>query len=153
MTPAPDIARTGDAPAPQTLSRDEVVAIVDEAASMLARAAEELRHRPATPCGDWVTAFSEGDAIGTDEAAFIACCSAQKIRRQATKAAETDKPLGVWFAQSVWLISRARLLNAIEEREGRPGRLAAMSRAAKYAEMRAPQQNSHDMDAPQQAED
>ena len=109
--------------------------------------------RPAAGAyGDWVSAFVEGDAIGTDEAAFIAGCSAQKIRRQATEAAATDKPLGVWFAQSVWLVSKTRLIDAIEERKGRPERLAAMSRAAKYAEMRPPQQNSNILDAPQQAE-
>jgi hypothetical protein len=40
------------------------------------------------------------------------------------------------------LISKRRLLDDIEKREGRPGRLAAESRAKKYAEMNAPLQNS-----------
>jgi hypothetical protein len=152
MTARPDIERAGDAPTPQTVSRDEVVAIVDEAASMLARAVAELRRRPATPCGDWVSAFSEGDAIGTDHAAFIDGSSAQTVRRDAKKAAAAGKPIGIWIAQSVWLISKSRLLDAIEERDGRHGRLEAESRAAKYAQMSARQQNSLDLEAPQQAQ-
>jgi hypothetical protein len=129
---------------PRAMTDQEIATTLTELAAAL------QRRPPIADYRDWVSAFVEGDAIGTDEAAFIACYSAQKIRRQATKAAETDKPLGVWFAQSVWLISKARLLDAIEEREGRPGRLAAMSRAAKYAEMRPPQQNSIVLDSRQQ---
>jgi hypothetical protein len=124
----------------------------DRIPRMLEQMAAELRQRPAAACGDWVSAFVDGDAIGTDEAAFIAKCSAQTIRRHAAEAAATDKPLGIWFAQSVWLISKTRLLAWIEEREGRSGRLAAESRARKYAEMRVPLQISNLMDAPQQAQ-
>jgi hypothetical protein len=122
----------------------------DRIPRMLEQMAAELRRLPA--CGDWVDGFVEHDAIGTDEAAFIANCSAQTIRRHAAEAAATDKPLGIWFAQSVWLISKTRLLVWIEEREGRPGRLAAESRARKYAQMRVPLQISNLMDAPQQAQ-
>jgi hypothetical protein len=107
-------------------------------AERLDQVAAELRQLP--QCGDWVSAFASGDAVGTDFAAYVCDCSPQTIRRRASDAAATDNPLGVWFAQSVWLISLARLLDDIEKRDGRHGRLAAMSRAAKYAEMRAPLQ-------------
>jgi hypothetical protein len=112
----------------------------DRIPRMLEQMAAELRRLPA--CGDWVDGFVEHDAIGTDEAAFIANCSAQTIRRRAAEATAAGRPIGVWFAQSVWLISKRRLLDDIEKREGRPGRLAAESRAKKYAEMNAPLQNS-----------
>jgi hypothetical protein len=96
----------------------------------LERIAEELRQQPSA--GDWVDAFAERDAIGTDEAGFIADCSAQTIRRRASEATASGKPIGIWFAQSVWVISKRRLLDDIEARDGLPGRLAAISRADKY---------------------
>src|SRR5882672_8931983 len=85
--------------------------------------ATELRQLPA--CGDWIDAFASHDAISSDEAALIAGCSAQTIRRRATEAAEIGQPIGIWFASAVWLISKRRLLDDIEKRKGRPGRLAA----------------------------
>jgi hypothetical protein len=112
----------------------------DPIARSLDELAATLRQRPA--CGDWVAAFFDGDAIGTDEAAFIEGCSAQTIRRRAAEASAIGKPIGVWFASAVWLISKRRLLDDIEKRKGRPGLLAAMSRAEKYAEMRARQQTA-----------
>jgi hypothetical protein len=104
-----------------------------EAAATEAVAA--LRLCPAS--NDWVSAFEDGDAIGTDEAAYIWNCVPETVRRRAEAAAGTDHPLGIWFAQSVWLISKVRLLDAVEVREGLSGRLAAVSRAKKYTEMRA----------------
>jgi hypothetical protein len=85
------------------------------------------------PVGHWTRAYVAGDAIGTDEAAYIAGCSPQTIRRRAAEAEATANPLGAWFAQSVWLISKQLLLDDIERREGRHGRNAAISRAEKYA--------------------
>jgi hypothetical protein len=113
----------------------------DRVPRMLEQIAAELR-QPRPACGDWVSAFASGDALGTDGAAYVANCSAQTIRRRATEAAASGNPIGVWFAQSVWLISLARLLDWIEEHEGRPGRLAAMTRAKKYAALNAPLQNA-----------
>jgi hypothetical protein len=109
-------------------------------AKLLERAAAELRQLAAP--ADWVDAFVDGDAIGTDFAAYICDCSAQTIRRRATDAAAAGKPLGIWFAQSVWLISKRRLLDDIEREEGRPGRLVAETRAAQYAKMNAPLQKA-----------
>jgi hypothetical protein len=105
-----------------------------------AEAVAALRTVPAS--SDWVSAFGDGDAIGTDEAAHIWNCVPETVRRRAEAAAGTDRPLGIWFAQSVWLISKARLLDTIEVREGLSGRLAAVSRAKKFAEMRAQPQLS-----------
>ena len=100
-----------------------------------AEAVAALRTIPVS--SDWVTAYAGHDAIGTDEAAYIWDCVPETVRRRAEAAAGTDQPLGIWFAQSVWLISKARLLDAIEVRDGLPGRLAAISRAGKYPGIRA----------------
>src|SRR5258708_35320456 len=110
----------------------DLIARLETAAT---EAVAALRLRPASD--DWVSAFVDGDAIGTDEAAYIWNCVPETIRRRAEAAAGTNRPLGIWFAQSVWLISKARLFDAIEFREGLSGRLAAVSRATKYTEMRA----------------
>jgi hypothetical protein len=92
------------------------------------------------PVGHWVHAYVAGDAIGTD--AYIAGCSPQTIRRRATEAEATGNPIGGWFAQSVWLISKQLLLDDIEQREGLHGRNAAISRVEKYATLNPRRQNS-----------
>jgi hypothetical protein len=105
-----------------------------------AEAVAALRKLPMS--SDWVSAFEDGDAIGTDEAAYIWNCVPETVRRRAAVAAGTNRPLGVWFAQSVWLVSKTRLFDAIETREGLSGRLSAVSRAKKFEEMRAQPQLS-----------
>lgn len=86
---------------------------------------------------DWVNAWIEGDAIGTDEAAFIAGCSTQTIRRIASSAERTGNPIGRQVSKSVWLISRRRLLNWIERHDSFPARVAAQARAEKWKNGRA----------------
>ena len=41
---------------------------------------------------DWVSAFGDGDAIGTDEAAYIWNCVPETVRRRAEAAAGTNHP-------------------------------------------------------------
>jgi hypothetical protein len=84
------------------------------------------------PGGDWVDGWIEGDAIRTDEAATIAGCSAQTIRRDAAAAMAAGRPIGRLISKSVWLISRRRLLNWIEGTEGLSARVEAEARAEKY---------------------
>jgi len=92
---------------------------------------------------DWLDELEAGgDAVKADEAAFIADVSVDTVRRMAIAASEGGKPIGILVAGSLWLISRRRLLDAIELKEGRPARLQAESRARKSAEMRSPPQNS-----------
>ena len=74
------------------------------------------------PGGDWVDEWVEGDAIRTDEAAFITGCSMQTVRRIAVAATMAGKPIGRLISKSVWLISRRRLLNWIERHHGAPAR-------------------------------
>ena len=84
------------------------------------------------PGGDWVDEWVEGDAIRTDEAASIADCSMQTIRRTAVAASLAGKPIGRLISKAVWLISRRRLLDWIEHNEGLPARVEAVARAEKY---------------------
>jgi hypothetical protein len=81
------------------------------------------------PTGDWVDAWAEGEAIGTDEAAYIGDCSQQTVRRRAVEAQAAGEPIGILF-MGVWLISRRRWLDDIEGREGRLGRDVAKARMA-----------------------
>jgi hypothetical protein len=84
------------------------------------------------PGGDWVDEWVEGDAIRTDEAASIAGCSMQTVRRTAVAASLAGKPIGRLISKAVWLISRRRLLDWIEHNEGLPARVEAVARAEKY---------------------
>lgn len=89
------------------------------------------------PEGDWVDAWTEGDAIGTDEAAFISGCSTQTVRRMAASAALTGNPIGRQMSKSVWLISRRRLLDWIERHNGLPARVKAQASTEKWKNGRA----------------
>lgn len=82
--------------------------------------------------GDWVSAWTEGDAIATDQAASIAGCSAQTIRRVAAATAEAGRPIGRQVAKNIWLISRRRLFDWIEREGGLPERVKAEARAEKW---------------------
>jgi hypothetical protein len=97
---------------------------------------QHLRHQldrlDKLPGGDWVDEWVEGDAIRTDEAAFIGGCSAQTIRREAVAAAAARKPIGRLISKSVWLISRHRWLDRIESIDGLSARIEAEARAEKY---------------------
>lgn len=98
----------------------------DRMITQLLRMLTELGWMP--PSGDWVDAFASGDAIRTDEAAFIARCSAQTVRRRAAEALAAGRPIGILISQSVWLISLPRWLDDIERQDGLPGRVEAEAR-------------------------
>jgi hypothetical protein len=110
----------------------------DRIPRMLEQMAAELRQRPRVR--DWVDAYHDGSAFGSDVAAVIYGCSPDTIRRRAVDAAAAGQPLGILQA-GVWLFDLRRLLNWIEQHQGKPARLAAESRARKNAEMRLSLQN------------
>jgi hypothetical protein len=97
-----------------------------------------LQKRPSAR--DWVDAYHDGSAFGSEVAAVICGCSPDTIRRRAVDAATGGQPLGILQA-GVWLFDLRRLLNWIEQHQGKPARLAAESRARKNAEMRLSLQN------------
>lgn len=79
------------------------------------------------PNPDWLNQFDEGEILRADEAAKVANCSPETIRRRCVEALEIGEPIGRSVA-GIWLLSRSRLLRWIELRDGRPGRLAAETR-------------------------
>jgi hypothetical protein len=97
---------------------------------LLAELASRLRE-PSSDAYDWVGAFRDGDVLTTDTAGHIAGVSAETIRRRAVESAALGRPIGVQHA-TIWMISRARLLDWIERDEGLPARLAAETRARNH---------------------
>jgi hypothetical protein len=104
----------------------------DEVHEITREVRRQLDRLDKLPGGDWVDEWIEGDAIRTDEAAFIGGCSAQTVRREAAAAAAAGKPIGRLISRSVWLISRRRWLDRIESIDGLPARVEAEARAEKY---------------------
>jgi hypothetical protein len=100
------------------------------------------RLQPMEPAGDWVDAFDGGEVLRTDQAAFIAGTSDETVRRRCVEAADTGRRIGILFARAVWLVSKRRLLDDIERRDGRSARLAAETRAEKLFKTRPPPQLS-----------
>jgi hypothetical protein len=121
------------------LDRPDGTQLTDQdLATKLTELAGALQRRP--PVRDWVDAYCEGSAFGSDVAAAICGCSTDTVGRRANAAAEKGKPLGILLA-GVWLFDRQRLLNWIESEEGKPARLGAETRARKNSELRSSPQN------------
>ncbi|UPK32844.1 hypothetical protein IVB18_31970 [Bradyrhizobium sp. 186] len=110
----------------------------------IARALEQItaQVRKLPLSEDWVGAYTTGDAVNSDTAAFIADVSSATIRRRAAEAAACAKPLGILIAGSIWLISKRRLIDWIRDHEGEHAALCAMTRATKLAQMTEPLQAS-----------
>jgi hypothetical protein len=125
----------------------------DHADQLEAAAAQAVAAlRLVVPGRDWLDELlnAGGDGLKSAEAAYIAGTSDSTVRRAAMAAALTDKPIGILMAGAVWLFSLRRLLDAIEEDEGLPARLAAQSRADKTAELRELRQKSACLQLPRQ---
>jgi hypothetical protein len=88
---------------------------------------------------DWIDELCAdgGDALKSDDAAFIADVSSDTIRRYAAAAALAGHPIAVLVAGAMWLYSERRLLDWIEQHQGRPARLPAESRARKSRALRS----------------
>jgi len=106
--------------------------LVAEVASRLARS---------NNASDWVSAYSAGAALRSDEAAMVLNCSADTARRRCIEALDVGEPIGICIAGAIWLIALPRLLRAIEARDGLHERLAAEDRARKVLELRSAAQN------------
>lgn len=110
---------------------------LDAAARAATEAADAMRS--IALARDWLDQLIDidGDALKSDEAAYIAGVHSDTMRRRAESAALAGRPIGILLAGAVWLFSERRLLDAIEARDGRPARLVAESRAKKSREMRS----------------
>jgi len=108
----------------------------------VAEAAAALRQ--IAPGRDWLDQLldADGDALKSDEAAYVAGMSTDTMRRRAEAAADAGRPIAVLMAGAMWLFSERRLLAWIEARDGRPARLAAETRARKSRDLRSSPQKS-----------
>ena len=112
--------------------------MIDQLLAMLA----ELGWTPPTG-GDVIELILAGELLTLDQAADVAECSDEKIRRACELAAMTNRPVGVkWAAR--WLVGKARLLDDIEigkldSRRGVDARRRAEERARKYEGWARPQ--------------
>jgi hypothetical protein len=112
--------------------------MIDQLLAMLA----ELGWTPPT-VGDVIELILAGELLTLDQAADVAECSDEKIRRACELAAMTSRPMGVrWAAR--WLVGKVRLLDDIENgkldsRRGIDARRRAEERARKYEGWARPQ--------------
>jgi hypothetical protein len=112
--------------------------MIDHLLAMLA----ELGWTPPT-VGDVIELILSGELLTLDQAADVAECSDEKIRKACELAAMTNRPMGVKWATR-WLVGKARLLDDIEKgkldsRRGIDARRRAEERARKYEGWARPQ--------------
>jgi hypothetical protein len=103
--------------------------------ALLEQAAAELRQRP--PPRNWIAQFRDGDALNASDAAFIAGCDAQTIRRwcELREIEHPSRPLG-YLVGRLWLVDADELLNEIEHRKGFYSRREAETRLKQFREAR-----------------
>jgi hypothetical protein len=112
--------------------------MIDQLLAMLA----ELGWTPPT-AGDVIEFILAGELLTLDQAADVAECSDEKIRKACELAALANKPMGVKWATR-WLVGKARLLNdtengKLDSRRGVDARRRAKERARKYEGWARPQ--------------
>lgn len=73
-----------------------------------------------------------GDALTLDEAADVWQVCRVTIQKACEKTAARNEPIGIKFLGH-WVIGTTRLLDLIEQSDGRPARVEAEERAEKYA--------------------
>jgi len=90
---------------------------------------------------DVIGCILAGGALTLTEAADIKQCCDETMRKECEQATAEDQPIGIKL-QGHWILGTTRLLDRIEQTDGRPARLAAEDRAKKYASWtsRQPQQ-------------
>jgi len=110
--------------------------LIERLQSVTADAVATLR-KIAAP-RDWLDEVfaADGDALKSDEAAYIWDVHVDTARRRAEAAAATGKPVGLLMAGAVYLFSERRILDWTEHHHGLHARLAATTRAKKSREMR-----------------
>jgi hypothetical protein len=94
--------------------------------------------------GSVVARILRGELLNLEQAADIAECSDEKIRKQCELTAGTNRPLGIKFANR-WMVGRLELLDDLEQgridrRRGPHVRQRAEERAKKYESWARPQQ-------------
>jgi hypothetical protein len=94
--------------------------------------------------GSVVARILRGELLNLEQAADVAECSDEKIRKQCELTTGTNRPLGIKFANR-WMVGRLELLDDLEQgkidrRRGLRVRQRAEERARKYEGWARPQQ-------------
>lgn len=100
-----------------------------------------------TEGGSVIARILRGELLNLDQAADVAECSDEKLRKHCELTAETSRPLGVKFAGR-WMVGKLELLDDLEQgkinrRRGPEVRQRAEERARKYEGWARPQEPPH----------
>jgi hypothetical protein len=120
-----------------------LAAEIDQLAAGASRLADRVRQLENVE-GSVVARILRGELLQLDQAADIAECSDEKIRKQCELTAGTKRPLGVKFAGR-WMVGKLELLDDLEQgkidrRRGPHVREHAEERARKYEGWARPQE-------------
>ncbi|MHC2576001.1 hypothetical protein ACVI1J_002285 [Bradyrhizobium diazoefficiens] len=90
-----------------------------------------------------ISRILSGELLTLDQAAYVAECSDEKLRKHCELTARTSRPLGIKFAGR-WLVGKLELLDDLEQgkidrRRGPDVRNRAEERARKYEGWARPQ--------------
>ncbi|QHP69816.1 hypothetical protein EI171_22470 [Bradyrhizobium sp. LCT2] len=129
-------------PTTKTDDRTALAAELERIADAAGRLANHVRHLD----GDSRSVISRilsGELLTLDQAAYVAECSDEKLRKHCELTAETSRPLGIKFAGR-WLVGKFELLDDLEQgkidrRRGPDVRNRAEERAQKYEGWARPQ--------------
>jgi hypothetical protein len=83
------------------------------------------------PDGDVVSLIDSGQALTVEMASDVRRCCPEWVRQACERTAKTKHPIGKKFGRD-WIIVTKRLLDLIEQTEGKAARNAAEVRAKKY---------------------
>lgn len=115
---------------------------LDDIAEAARRLANEAR-KPEDQSGSVIARILRGELLTLDQAADVAECSDEKLRKQCELTAGSNRPLGIKFAGR-WFVGKLELLDDLEQgkidrRRGAGVRRRAEERARKYEGWAQPQ--------------
>jgi hypothetical protein len=119
-----------------------LAAELDRVAGDARRLAERVRQHQSDD--GVVVRILRGELLTLEQAADVAECSDEKIRKQCELTAGTNRPLGIKFANR-WMVGKLELLDDLEQgkidrRRGPDARQRAEARARKYKGWARPQE-------------
>ncbi|SDJ91684.1 hypothetical protein SAMN05216338_107318 [Bradyrhizobium sp. Rc2d] len=116
---------------------------LDRLADDTRRLADRVRQRE-NESGSVIARILRGELLSLDQAAHVAECSDEKLRKHCELTAGTSRPLGIKFAGR-WFVGKLELLDDLEQgridrRRGPDVRQRAEERARKYEGWARPQE-------------
>ncbi|MHC2415543.1 hypothetical protein ACVJGC_008134 [Bradyrhizobium diazoefficiens] len=129
-------------PTTKTDDRTALAAELERIADAAGRLADRVRQRENE--GSVIARILRGELLNLDQAADVAECSDEKLRKHCELTAATNRPLGIKFAGR-WMVGKLELLDDLEQgkidrRRGPDVRQRAEERARKYEGWARPQE-------------